>query len=86
MQAIMTIEKTPAIFYKLPKKQQGGGCLWDYAATTVIHTEAGGIQGDYHLQPLHLNAADTVFMNKIGICFATGVSEETCRNILAQNL
>ncbi len=76
MQALETIERAPCIFIKKPKQEEGGGCLWDYAATTVIQSEAGGYNGTYNGQPIHLNASDSVFMNQHGICFHAGLSAD----------
>ena len=83
MQAISTIEQSPCIFYKKPKPQEGGGCLWDYAATTVIHSEAGGYNSDYRFKPINLNNSDTVYMNPYGVCFSTGLSREQRSNYLS---
>ena len=70
MNAIDTIEKAPAIYCKPPKKSQGGGSLWDFAATSIIQSEAGGYNSDYYKQKLKLNNKNT-FMNKYGIIYAS---------------
>jgi 3'-phosphoadenosine 5'-phosphosulfate (PAPS) 3'-phosphatase len=70
MNAINTVEMAPAIYYKLPKKEIGGGSLWDFAATSVIQSEAGGINSDYFNNKLKLNSKNT-FMNQDGIIFAS---------------
>lgn len=67
MNAIKTIENAPAEFIKVPKEEKGGGCLWDYAATSIIHSEAGGINSDYFDGVLELNSTNSVYMNKRGI-------------------
>lgn len=74
MNAIKTLESPPAIFYKKPKEPLGGGSLWDYAATSVIHREAGGFHGDFEGNPLNLNKKGSTFMNDCGVFFASDSS------------
>jgi len=71
MQALATIEQAPCLFYKKPKKEEGGGCLWDYAATTIIHNEAGGFNSDFKGNPLDLNSKKSLYMNHCGIIYAS---------------
>ncbi len=71
MNGISTIDLAPAIYYKFPKKNLGGGSLWDFAASSVIQSEAGGINSDYHNQPLDLNRSDSTFMNHKGVIYAS---------------
>ena len=76
MQAIATIEQAPCVFYKRPKEEEGSGCLWDYAATSIIQSEAGGFNGYFNFEPIDLNSSESMFMNKRGICYYTGLSQE----------
>jgi len=71
MNGISTIDLAPALYYKFPKKNLGGGSLWDFAASSVIQSEAGGINSDYHNQPLDLNRSDSTFMNHKGVIYAS---------------
>ncbi|MDH5446442.1 MAG: inositol monophosphatase [Gammaproteobacteria bacterium] len=71
MNACRVLENPPAIYCKRPKPQQGGGSLWDFAATAVIFHEIGAVASDVHGQPLDLNRAGSTFMNHRGILFAT---------------
>ncbi|MBG08306.1 MAG: inositol monophosphatase [Halobacteriovoraceae bacterium] len=71
MNGISTIDLAPALYYKFPKKNLGGGSLWDFAASSVIQSEAGGLNSDYHNQPLDLNRPDSTFMNHKGIIYAS---------------
>jgi len=84
MQAIYTIERAPGLFYKKPKKEEGGGCLWDYAATSVVHSEAGGVNSDFSYKPLKLNSSQTVFMNNYGVIFSAGLSRKDVKILIAQ--
>lgn len=71
MNGISTIEMAPALYYKFPKKAEGGGSLWDFAASSVIQSEAGCFNSDYYLKPLKLNRADSTFMNLDGVIFSS---------------
>lgn len=74
MNGITTIEMAPALYFKFPKKAAGGGSLWDFAASSVIQTEAGGFNSDYYRKPLDLNRSDSTFMNHKGVIYCS--SEE----------
>ena len=71
MNGITTIDRAPALYYKFPKKADGGGSLWDFAASSIIQSEAGGFNSDYERKPLDLNRADSTFMNHRGVIFAS---------------
>jgi 3'-phosphoadenosine 5'-phosphosulfate (PAPS) 3'-phosphatase len=55
---------------KLPKKEIGGGSIWDFAATACIYRELGLSVTDFKGEMLDLNKKDGTFMNKEGIFFA----------------
>lgn len=74
MNGISTIEFAPAIYYKHPKKSNGGGSIWDFAASSVIQSEAGGYNSDYHHRPLDLNRVDSTFMNHKGAMYSSSES------------
>jgi fructose-1,6-bisphosphatase/inositol monophosphatase family enzyme len=84
MQALATIESAPAVFFKKPKTEQGGGCLWDYAATSIIHSEAGGTNRDFQFQPLNLNSSESVFMNRCGVIFSAAVSDDVLKKVITK--
>jgi len=71
MNAIWVLEEAPAYYYKRPKPTDGGGCLWDYAATACIFTELGAWASDTSGQPLDLNQKDSLFMNRKGVILAS---------------
>jgi 3'(2'), 5'-bisphosphate nucleotidase/myo-inositol-1(or 4)-monophosphatase len=60
-----------ACYVKLPKREEGGGSTWDFAATACIVTEAGGWASNIHGQPLDLNRRDSTFMNHQGVVYAS---------------
>jgi len=69
LNAIRVLENGPACMVKLPKAEQGGGSLWDYAATACIYHELGLKATKYSGGPLDLNRADSTYMNHEGVCF-----------------
>ena len=73
MNACKVLANPLACYVKFPK-QNGGGSLWDYAATACIFSEAGAVASDIHGQPFDLNRADSTLMCHRGILFATNES------------
>jgi len=71
MNACWVLENSPACYFKFPKPQNGGGSLWDYAATACLFNEIAAVVSDIHGQPLDLNRSDSTFMNHHGILYAT---------------
>ncbi|MCK5649471.1 MAG: inositol monophosphatase [Gammaproteobacteria bacterium] len=71
MNACWVLEHSPGCYFKFPKPQDGGGSLWDYAATTCLFKEMGAIVSDIYGQPLELNRSDSTFMNHQGVLYAT---------------
>ena len=81
--AWQVIESNQACYLKLPKKEDGGGSIWDFAATACIACETGTWVSDIHGQPLALNRRDSTFMNHKGVIFA---SNNTIAEFLIKNL
>jgi len=71
MNACWVIENQPACYFKFPKTETGGGCLWDFAATAAIFHELNAVATDFHGQPLQLNRADSLYMNHRGVLYAS---------------
>lgn len=71
MNACWVLENSPACYFKFPKVQEGGGCLWDYAATACLFKEAGGVVADIKGYPLDLNRSDSLFLNHQGVLFCS---------------
>ncbi|MCF6281057.1 MAG: hypothetical protein L3J28_02425 [Candidatus Polarisedimenticolaceae bacterium] len=69
MNACWVIENLPACYFKLPKPQDGGGSLWDFAATACLFHELGATACDFHGQALDLNRPDATFMNHRGVIY-----------------
>lgn len=71
MNAIWVVEKDLACYFKLPKPSDGGGCLWDFAATSVIVKESGAFCSDIYGDQLDLNSSESIFMNRKGVCYCS---------------
>jgi fructose-1,6-bisphosphatase/inositol monophosphatase family enzyme len=71
MNAMHSLENGPGCHLKLPKLEEGGGSLWDYAATVCIFEEAGVWATDVFGQPLELNRKESTFMNHRGVLYAS---------------
>jgi fructose-1,6-bisphosphatase/inositol monophosphatase family enzyme len=69
--ACHALENSPGCHFKFAKPQEGGGSLWDYAATACLYEEAGAVVSDVHGEPLDLNRPDSTFMNHRGAVYAT---------------
>jgi hypothetical protein len=71
MNARKALERPPACYFKCPKEEEGGGALWDFAASACLSTEAGAVATNIHGGPLDLNRTDGTWMNHEGVIFAT---------------
>ena len=82
--ACHALENSPGCHFKFAKPEEGGGSLWDYAATACLFEEAGAVVSDVHGHPLDLNRSDSTFMNHRGAVYATDRNlAERIRKILA---
>lgn len=70
LNAILVLENGPACMLKLPKKENGGGSIWDFAATACIYQELGLPATNFEGGRLDLNKKDGTFMNPEGIFYA----------------
>lgn len=71
MNAMWVLENSPAAYFKFPKNEDGGGSLWDYAASACIFNETGAFAASFNLEELDLNRPDSTFMNHKGICYCS---------------
>ena len=76
--ACRVLESNRACYFKLPKEEDGGGSIWDYAATACIAHEAGGWSSNIHGQPLALNCSHSTFMNRDGVIYASDSEIAEC--------
>ncbi len=70
LNGILVLENGPACMLKFPKKEMGGGSVWDFAATACIYEELGFTATNFEGGRLDLNKRDGTFMNQEGIFFA----------------
>jgi len=70
LNGILVLENGPACMLKLPKKENGGGSIWDFAATACIYQELGLHATNFKGGRLDLNRKDGTFMNQEGIFYA----------------
>jgi fructose-1,6-bisphosphatase/inositol monophosphatase family enzyme len=70
LNAIHVLENGPALMLKLPKRERGGGSIWDYAATVCIYHELGLPATNFEGGQLDLNRKDGTFMNHQGVFYA----------------
>ncbi len=69
LNAILVLENGPACMMKLPKKENGGGSIWDFVATACIYQELGLHPTDFEGGRLKLNRKTNTFMNQEGILY-----------------
>ncbi len=70
LNAILVLENGPACMLKLPKKENGGGSIWDFAATACIYQELGFPATNFEGKRLDLNKKEGTFMNDKGVFYA----------------
>ncbi len=70
MNAMLVLENGPACMLKFPKKEIGGGSIWDFAATACIYQELGLPATNFAGGRLDLNKTDGTFMHQEGIFYA----------------
>ena len=71
LNACGVLEEGPACYFKKPKLKDGGGSLWDFAATACLFEEAGLYARDFEGRALDLNRTESTFMNHRGVCYAS---------------
>ena len=83
LNACYALENAPGCHFKFAKPEEGGGSIWDYAATACLFQEAGAVVNDVHGKPLDLNRSDSTFMNHRGAIYATDqILASAIKNIL----
>lgn len=71
MNALSLLDSGTGCYFKFPKSQLGGGCIWDFAATRLIFEELGLHATTIAGQVIMLNSKASVYMNDSGIIFTT---------------
>ena len=70
LNGIIVLENGPACMLKFPKKETGGGSIWDYAATACIYQELGLVATNFAGGRLDLNRKEDTFMNHEGVFYS----------------
>jgi len=69
MNGILVLENGPACMLKFPKKENGGGSIWDFAATACIFQELGLQATNFEGGRLDLNSKEGTYMNLEGVFY-----------------
>ncbi len=69
LNGILVLENGPACMLKFPKKEKGGGSIWDFAATACIYQELGLLATNFEGGRLDLNRKEDTFMNQEGVFY-----------------
>lgn len=69
--ALGVLTSNRGCYFKFPKKQKGGGSIWDFAATRLLFEELGLWVSNVDGHLLHLNNLNTAYMNEVGVLYAT---------------
>jgi len=70
LNAINVLKNPPACMIKHPKKEIGGGSLWDFASTACLFHELGFRATNFEGGPLDLNRKDSTFMHHEGVYYS----------------
>ncbi|MFN1836066.1 inositol monophosphatase [Balneola sp. MJW-20] len=69
LNAINVLKNPPSSMIKHPKKEIGGGSIWDFASTACLFQELGYRASNFEGGPLDLNRKDSTFMHHEGIYY-----------------
>lgn len=86
LNAIKALTSNYGCYFKLAKKTQGGGCLWDFAASAAIANAANLWVSDINGKALTLNAKNSLFMNQSGVLYASHLEIAKCIIDLSKKL
>ncbi len=71
MNAIWVLQNSPGLYFKFPKLEDGGGSIWDFAATACVFAELKIQPTNMKGSPLELNREGSSFMNHGGSVYAS---------------
>lgn len=71
--AMSVLSHSNACYFKFPRKEKGGGSIWDFAATRLIFEELALPVTNGKRENLHLNSPETTFMNQQGVVYASDI-------------
>jgi len=70
LNGILVLENGPACMLKFPKNENGGGSIWDFAATACIYQELEISATNFEGGRLDLNRRESTFMNHEGVFYS----------------
>ncbi len=76
LNGILVLENGPACMLKFPKKENGGGSIWDFAATACIYQELGLPATNFKGGRLDLNRKNGTFMNHQGVFYGNFITNK----------
>lgn len=71
LNASWSVTASPAVYFKCPKKEDGGGSVWDFAASACLYDALNLPVSDMFGQALNLNPEGSTFMNEAGVLYAS---------------
>ena len=71
MNAIATLSNSNYCYFKFARSDDGGGSIWDYAATACLFHEAKAVACNSYGNPMELNRPGSTFMNHKGIIYTS---------------
>ena len=83
IKVIQILGNTNYCYFKYPRTDNGGGSLWDYAASSCLVNEAGLVACDMQGQHPELNRAGNTDMDHRGVVFTA--SSQLAEQIMALN-
>lgn len=86
MSALWVLEQAHGCYFKPPKNRDGGGSVWDFAATACIYNELGLHARDFSGKPFHFNPSGSTYMNHCGVMYTTGNFANSFRAALKDDL
>lgn len=72
--ALSVMTSNHGCYFKFPKETEGGGCIWDYAATRLFFDELNLEMTDAFGNRLNLNSPENLFMNTVGVIYSSNKS------------
>ena len=86
MNAIWILEEGPGCYVVLPKKEKGGGSIWDFAAIVAIYNELSLPATNFDGYSILLNTPGTTFMNEQGALFCSSLTLHASLSKLAKDV
>ena len=76
LNTIWVLEHAPAVYFKLPKNQIGGGSIWDFAAGACFFAETEFVNTNFNGTSLELNNPHSTYMHSQGVFFSSDLRNQ----------